>query len=178
MIGAAILTNLATHPRPLRLVVAAGLSVVGLTAALALQPATPLLLINETTSLPRGVYARQTGAPVRRGATVALPQPERARPYLRRLGAPTDMALLKRVAAVGGDHVCADGRRLIAPFRTVAVRSADRAGRPLPAWRGCRSLASDELLLLGDTADSFDSRYFGPVREDEVLGVYEEVLSW
>lgn len=54
----------------------------------------------------------------------------------------------------------------------------DRRGASLPAWRGCRTLAADELLLLGDTATSFDGRYFGPVRRAEVEGIYREVLQW
>jgi type IV secretory pathway protease TraF len=42
--------------------------------------------------------------------------------------------------------------------------------RALPGWSGCRSLEHDELLLIGDHAASFDSRYFGPVRTSSVEG--------
>ncbi|WP_307369075.1 hypothetical protein [Brevundimonas sp. SORGH_AS_0993] len=31
---------------------------------------------------------------------------------------------------------------------------------------------------MGDTAASFDSRYFGPVRADRLEGVFWEVLTW
>jgi type IV secretory pathway protease TraF len=45
-------------------------------------------------------------------------------------------------------------------------------GRPLHAWSACRRLRPGELFLLSTTNPaSFDSRYFGPVRADAVLGV-------
>jgi type IV secretory pathway protease TraF len=86
--------------------------------------------------------------------------------------------LLKRVAAGSGDHVCRQGADL--EWRGGAVRalSRDRRGLGLPAWAGCRRLAADELLVLGDTPTSFDSRYFGPVRRTAVEGVYVEALTW
>lgn len=110
---------------------------------------------------------------------MALRQPAGpARAYLRRLGAPPDMRLLKRVAAVSGDAVCARSGELVAPGRAVPVPARDRRGAALPRWRGCRRLGGRELLLLGDTAASFDSRFFGPVDEDRIDGVYVEVLRW
>lgn len=136
-----------------------------------------LALVNESPSLPRGLYLR-TGAPIERGAVVAIAQPAAARSYLRRLGMPDDVLLLKRVAAVGGDRVCAGFGTVRTPGRQVRPLDRDRQGVALPAWRECRLLAHDELFLLGDTPASFDSRYFGPVRRGEAKGVYQEVLTW
>ncbi|WP_332654518.1 S26 family signal peptidase [Brevundimonas sp.] len=137
-----------------------------------------LALVNESPSLPRGLYLRVPGAQAARGAVVAVPAPPTARPYLSQLGAPADAKLLKRVAAVGGEQVCADPDQVRTPERRVAVARRDHRGRDLPAWRDCRRLAPDELFLLGDTPTSFDSRYFGPVRRAEVDGVYREALTW
>lgn len=134
-------------------------------------------LVNESPSLPRGLYLR-TGATVERGAVVAIAQPAAARAYLMRLGMPGDVLLLKRVAAVGGDRVCAGFGSVRTPGRQVRTLDRDRRGAALPAWRECRLLAPDELFLLGDTPGSFDSRYFGPVRRGEAKGVYQEVLTW
>jgi type IV secretory pathway protease TraF len=91
---------------------------------------------------------------------------------------PGGVLLIKRVAAVGGDAVCSDGRGLVSPGGVHPVRSRDRQGQPLSPWSGCRRLGPGELFLLGDTAGSFDSRYFGPVSRDEVRGVYREVMTW
>jgi hypothetical protein len=153
---------------------AAGLLAFGAVAAQ--RPA--VVLINESPSLPQGVYVRTDAGNLGRGAVVALRQPEVVRPYLARQGMPAEVRLIKRVAATGGDAVCSDGRRLIAPMRTVRIRARDRAGVALPAWRGCRRLAADERLVLGDTPSSLDSRYFGPVRTAQIEGVYREILTW
>jgi type IV secretory pathway protease TraF len=36
-------------------------------------------------------------------------------------------------------------------------------------------LAANEVLLLGDTADSFDGRYWGPVSVDLIEGVWRKL---
>ncbi|MBC1181856.1 S26 family signal peptidase [Brevundimonas sp. WCHBH090558] len=146
--------------------------------ALVAQHVPALALVNESPSLPEGLYARRFGAEIERGVVVAIPQPAAARAYLGDLGMPGDVALIKRVAAAGGDRVCVEGAQVLTPDGVWTVRSRDRGGAILPRWSGCRRLAPDELFLLGDTAGSFDSRYFGPVARSEVLGVYQEVLRW
>ncbi len=137
-----------------------------------------LALINESPSVPRGLYIRVIGAEPRRGDTVALPQPALARAYLGGLGMPADVRLLKRIAAVEHDRVCQAGDRLTVADRSVTVRSRDSRGTALVGWRGCRRLAAGEVFLLGDTPGSFDSRYFGPVRVSELDGVFRETLTW
>lgn len=136
------------------------------------------VLINESASLPRGVYVRLPGADPARYSVVAVPQPSTVRAYLARLGMPDDLLLIKRVAAVGGDSVCRRDDRLVTPARTVVVQDRDRRGVALPTWRGCRRRGEEELFLLGDTPSSFDSRYFGPVSRSRVTGVYREMLTW
>jgi len=165
------------RPAPGQIVSGTALS--GLAAlALASAVAPPLALINESPSLPVGLYLRDPGAQPGPGAVVAAVPPPGARAYLARLGAPAEARLLKRVAAVGGQQVCAHPGQLLTPDRRVKVRSHDRQGAVLPIWRGCRVLEPDELILLGDTPGSFDSRYFGPVRRADLDGVYRRALAW
>jgi len=135
------------------------------------------VLVNESPSVPSGLYFR-TGATAERGELVAIAQPAAAQSYLTRLGMPHDVLLLKRVAAVEGDPVCARDGTVRTPGRQVRTLDRDRQGAALPVWRECRRLASDELFLLGDTPGSFDSRYFGPVLRGDAVGVYREVLKW
>nr|WP_295238845.1 S26 family signal peptidase [uncultured Brevundimonas sp.] len=162
-----------------RLLVAAVAPAAGLLALDAIAAQRPAVaLINESPSLPRGLYVRTEARNIERGAVVALRQPAPVRAYLARQGMPSEVRLIKRVAATGGDTVCSDGRCLIAPRRTVRIQARDRAGVALPAWRGCRKLAADERLLLGDTPSSLDSRYFGPVRTAQIEGVYKALLTW
>ena len=135
-------------------------------------------LVNESPSLPRGLYARAPGGAVVRGAVVAVPQPEGARAYLRDLGMPSEVRLIKRVAAVEGDRVCRTGSMLHTPGRVSPVLERDRRGRALAVWSGCRRLTSGEVFLLGDTHSSFDSRYFGPIDTGALTGVYRAVVTW
>jgi type IV secretory pathway protease TraF len=68
---------------------------------------------------------------------------------------------------VGGDD---DRHRRAAAVRVLhAVADTDVVG-----WRGCRVLADGEVLLLGDTADSFDGRYWGPVSVELIEGVWRK----
>jgi conjugative transfer signal peptidase TraF len=136
------------------------------------------ILINESPSLPKGLYLRLPDAAPTRGAIVAFPQPMAARPYLASLGMPAEVRLLKRVAARGGDRVCAGDGRISTPARSAPILTLDRRGAPLTAWTSCRALAADEIFVLGDTPNSFDSRYFGPVRRADVEGIYREVITW
>lgn len=156
-----------------------GVVVVALGVAAALADRTPALaLVNESPSLPRGLYLREIGAAPGRGATVALAQPPAARAYLGPLGMPPEVLLIKRVAAVQGDLVCREGGGVRVAGRRVAVLEQDGRDRALPQWRGCRRLGGGELFVLGDTAGSFDSRYFGPVDVDDLDGVFRETLTW
>lgn len=77
----------------------------------------------------------------------------------------------QHAAGGDGDHAGGagggDGHRAAAVRVLHAVGDADVVG-----WRGCRVLAEGEVLLLGDTADSFDGRYWGPVRVELIEGVW------
>lgn len=146
--------------------------------ALASQSGVKLAIVNETASLPRGLYVRVIGAEPRRGAIVALPPPPAAQPYLQQLGMPNGALLLKRVAAGQGDLVCAGQGQVQIPGRELVVRAIDRSGRPLAAWEGCERLGPGEVFLAGDSPASFDSRYFGPARASSLSGVFKLVIPW
>lgn len=151
-----------------------GLGVMGLAS----QSGVKLAIINETASLPRGVYVRVIGGQPRPGSIVALAPPPTAQAYLRALGAPSSALLLKRVAAAEGDLVCAEASHVRLPGRTVVAPTHDRRGELLPRWKGCALLGPGEVFLLGDTAASFDGRYFGPVPTADLAGVFWAIATW
>ncbi|WP_448101060.1 S26 family signal peptidase [Luteibacter jiangsuensis] len=91
---------------------------------------------------------------------------------------PSGVPLLKPVAAIAPQHVCAVGREVrIDGVQTAIALRADRRGRPLRAWHGCRPLRPGELFLLSANPASFDSRYVGPIRVKDVLGIAHP-LRW
>jgi conjugative transfer signal peptidase TraF len=156
-----------------RLLIAAlaGCAAVPLAASILWQA--PILLVwNASPSAPVGLYRLHGDEPVRRGDMVVAWTPEPAR-YLaaRRHYLPANVPLVKHVGAIAGDRVCAVGSSVSINGRRVAVRQkADHAGRPMPWWTGCRRLRAHEYFLLMDSPLSFDGRYFGVTRGDDLIG--------
>jgi conjugative transfer signal peptidase TraF len=142
----------------------------------------PRLVYNPSDSVAVGWYrvdpiARRTGSPppaMHVGSIVLVPLPANAAALAARRGyLPLRIPLLKSIAAVAPQQVCiTEGIVRIDGVPVAAVLRTDGMGRPLRAWSVCRRLRPGELFLLSTTNPaSFDSRYFGPVRADTVLGV-------
>lgn len=148
----------------------------GLAAALAatlLAPPRPRLVWNASASAPVGLYAVGDGAPLARGDMVIARVPVEFRLFAaRRHYLPANVPLVKRVAAAGGDEVCAAGARIFVNGQVVAVRlERDGAGRPMPWWSGCAELGLGEyFLVMADSAASFDGRYFGVSQARDIVG--------
>ena len=151
---------------------ALGLAGVAALGATIVAPPLPRLLWNASASAPIGLYAVHPAAPRVRGDGVAARTPLAVRALAaERRYVPANVPLVKRVAAVAGDFVCAKGSEIRINARVAALRlSRDAAGRPMPWWRGCRPLRPGEYLLLMPAAASFDGRYFGPVPASDILG--------
>ena len=139
----------------------------------------PVLFVwNASASAPVGLYRLGAGGPIRRGDMVVAWTPERARSLAAsRRYVPANVPLVKRVAAVGGDRVCAFGADISINGNRVAARHRlDPAGRVMPRWTGCRRLSGGEYLLLMNSTLSFDGRYFGVTESRDVVGRAE--LLW
>jgi len=152
-----------------------GAVVAGGAALLLLLPlhARPRLVWNASASAPVGLYAVTAPGRIAAGdLVIALPPARAARLAALRDYLPRGVPLLKRVAAVPGEPVCASGALLQAPHGVHVRRLArDASGRVLPWWRGCGRLGPDRyLLLMAAVPDSFDGRYFGPVPRGLIIG--------
>ncbi|PVM88607.1 S26 family signal peptidase [Caulobacter endophyticus] len=160
------------------LLVLAALIPAPLAAGAALLDA-PLVLLNTSPSEPPGFYRRVQGAPAP-GTLIAFRPPPAAMDYLR--SAQPGRArgsILKAVMAGEGAEVCAGAQLVVEGRRLGPIAERDRAGRPLPRWRGCRRLSAGEWVVFsGRIPNSFDSRYYGPVLDAEILGVYAPIWTW
>jgi conjugative transfer signal peptidase TraF len=140
--------------------------------------APPLVMLNDSASEPTGLYLRVSQPPVV-GVLVAFKTPPTAFPYAdRRHALLRRHPILKAVAATSGDHVCTRSNRLTINDRQKApIATRDRFGDALPRWTGCRKLTADELFVFSNVIpNSFDSRYFGPIKRKDVLGAYRLIL--
>ena len=139
----------------------------------------PIILYPTSPSLPVGPYLR-TFEKVAIGKIAAFKIPEGARRYQSELGhdLPASFLFMKPIAAGPGDRVC---NSLVGLFingdRIADTASHDPDGRLLPVWRHCRCLDRDEYFMVSThIPNSFDSRYFGPVRGAEIAAVYRPLF--
>lgn len=137
----------------------------------------PRLLWNASASVPKGLYVVHARSP-RIGDMVAIRLPHSAaRLAVRRSYLPDRALLLKPVAAAAGDRVCRWRTVvMINGHRRAAAGFRDSAKRSMPVWHGCRSLLHSQLFLLSHSINSFDSRYFGPINRDSVIGVARPLI--
>lgn len=149
---------------------------VGLMAALgatSVMPPRPRFVWNASASAPIGLYAVGDAADLSRGDMVIARLPTEFRMFAaRRHYLPANVPLVKRVAAVPGDKVCAVGARIFVNGQLVASRLArDGAERVMPRWAGCVVLADGRyFLLMVESGASFDGRYFGVSESSDIVG--------
>ena len=88
------------------------------------------------------------------------------------------MPLIKRVVGVAGDLVTANDAGMEIngqPVPNSRPLDLDTQGRALPHLRGSFTLKQGEIWTAGEHPNSFDSRYFGPVKfpRDDHKGTYK-----
>jgi conjugative transfer signal peptidase TraF len=139
-------------------------------AALTTSP--PQLVYNASDSVPVGWYRISPANSLVPGDLVLVYLPLEVRSLAAQRGyLPSKVPLLKTVAAVAPQRVCVQGSQVRIDGVVVARRMRwDRQGRALPTYQTCRRLVGDELFLLSSNPESFDSRYFGPLSVDAVIG--------
>jgi conjugative transfer signal peptidase TraF len=139
------------------------------------------LRINLSRSEPIGIYWMQPyqGA-IRKGDLVEFCPAIRQSDYPFTLIGPCEggtLPFLKTVIGLPGDRVIAarDGLRIndqsIADSQPKAHSATLRV--PLPHWQGEKRLGQDEYWVYGagDPANSFDSRYYGPITIKQIISV-------
>lgn len=144
--------------------------------------------INSTSSLPIGVWKVDTlTKPVQRGQVVNVRPAERpifqmalSRHYLAWGLCPGGYAsLLKPVAAIPGDQVEVSSEGIavngfLLPNSKGAI--VDSVGRPLqPFESGTYTVPARTVWLVSRNARSFDSRYFGPMPIENILGTAKPI---
>jgi len=139
-------------------------------AAIATSP--PRLVYNASDSVPVGWYRISPANSLEPGDLVLVHLPPEARSLAAQRGyLPANVPLLKSLAAMAPQQVCVEGNQVRIDGVVAARRMRwDRQDRALPTWQACRRMVGDELFLLSSNPASFDSRYFGPVSANTVIG--------
>ena len=151
-------------------ITAAALALIGASAAIRSDP---LVIWHASASVPIGFYAITPIDNPRVGDLVAVRPPEPLADWLfERSYLGRETPLLKRVTALPESEVCRHGTTILVDGAAVAeARERDRLGRPLPIWRGCRTLRDGQVFFLNaDHPSSLDGRYFGPLGAETIIG--------
>ena len=144
--------------------------------------------VNFTPSYPLGIWQIETlDRPAAVGDRVFICPPSgpavdlaRARFYLPRGLCPAGTApLIKTVVALAGQSIRVENQVIIddVPLAASTVYAQDAEGRPMTPWSG-GIVPKGELFLHSDFIGSYDSRYFGPLPADGILGLAREILTF
>jgi conjugative transfer signal peptidase TraF len=134
---------------------------------------TPHYIWNASNSVPIGLYQVQATTRLAVTELVAVQPPDLLAAFLDLNGyLPIGVPMLKRVLALPGQTVCRNGLKIAVDSVDVGeARERDGRNRPLPVWHGCRVIADGDVFVMNwQSADSFDSRYFGPLPASAVIG--------
>jgi len=150
-------------------------------------PLARVIKINTTDSMPVGIYLMRPEAIAPGRIVVACPPEDAARlglhnGYLERGSCASGAApLLKYVAAIGGSRVAVTGSGIEIDGRLLdnsVARRKDRHGRTIPHIRlGRYRLGEDEVWLYSPAPWSWDSRYFGPVSKNQIIGAASPLFA-
>jgi conjugative transfer signal peptidase TraF len=154
-------------------IVSAMFAGIGLVSASASSRHPPAYIWNVSASVPIGLYRVDPINRIDVADLVVVAPPEPLASLLAERGyLPKGVPMLKRVQAVAGATVCRHGNAIVAYGMVYGLAlDRDSSHRLLPTWQGCRVVPDGQLFLMNrDAADSFDSRYFGPLPIASIVG--------
>jgi type IV secretory pathway protease TraF len=163
-------------------ILSAGLTLTAVLAVASTFFADRQVVINTSPSVQPGIYLRSNATPTV-GAIVDFEIPAAAQPYIQaRSGNRGDnWYILKPIIAGPEDQVDTLGDWLVVNGKRMATMPPreDSAGRPLPIWRACRRLGTDEFFVFSSRIpNSFDSRCYGPIKLSMISAVRRAILIW
>lgn len=141
----------------------------------------PLLVWNASASVPIGLYSVQSIGKLAVTDLVVARPPEALQGWLaKRHYLAHGVPLIKRVAALPGQRICRNGRAVtVDRIEMAQAQERDHAGRPLPVWSGCLSVAPGQVFLLNwDEPSSLDGRYFGTIPSEKLMGRAVPLWTW
>lgn len=134
----------------------------------------PLLIYNLSQSAAPGWYRISPQIEYDRGDMVAVSLPKWAETLAVERGyLPPKVPILKTIQAVEGDRYCVTSASISVENKSpIPILQTDSKSRVMPALpRGCRRVQAGHVLLFSTRVpSSFDSRYFGEVNAQKIIG--------
>lgn len=141
----------------------------------------PRVVWNASESVPIGLYSVESVGQLAVTNLVVAAPPQPLATFLAERGyLPLGVPLIKRILALPGQSVCRHEHAIdVDGIEMGTALTHDRHGRPLPVWRGCRTIAQGEVFLMNwDEPSSLDGRYFGPVPLPAIIGRAEPLWTF
>ena len=133
-----------------------------------------LIIYNPTPSVQTGFYVYD-GHKYEPGSIILFKTPSIVKDYTEKYFSKAPLEhFLKPVLAKEGDHVCyKNGAFYLNGEAFAGASKEDSAGHPLPLWQECRIMRAGEYFVFSDLVEnSFDSRYYGPVPKESIIGSF------
>lgn len=126
-----------------------------------------IFFINRTSSMPKGIYAKTTSHNLKSGDIIVLIIDQ------------FKNNLIKYIAGISGSEFCFDENRdLWIDGISTAQDNTQKYPQDPPTQSTCQTLKHDELLVLGEHPDSYDSRYFGLIKTSQVIAKVKLLWSF
>lgn len=139
------------------------------------------IFFNNSPSVPVGFYWKQNQDIFFKGNIVFFKVPDKTRRFLteQNLIKEENKYILKKIGATEGDHILIKDKKLYINSELIyEVIEHTFNGVPLnPIESLDYTLKKGEYFLIGDLKESYDSRYFGIVKEEELEGKAKLLLS-
>jgi signal peptidase I len=117
-----------------------------------------IFFINRTSSMPRGLYIKINSHNLQIGDIIIFNIDK------------FKGNLAKYIAGISSNEFCSDENRdLWINGIPTAQNNIDKYLKESPTQSTCQTLDPDEILVLGEHPDSYDSRYFGPIKTNQVI---------
>lgn len=142
-----------------------------------------ILIINTTTSLPRGIYMK-VFTNYSKDKIVLFHQSDD--PYFNQgltyKYFDPNSRLLKRIKGKRGDFVSINSKGVFINnellSKTQPMTNDSKGNHLIRKSYQNYALKANEYIAIGDTSKSFDSRYFGVVYENQFIGTYIPLLTF
>lgn len=142
----------------------------------------PMFFYNSSASIPLGVYYKiEYDGKLQTGDIVVFTPPEKAKKIAYERGYISEgTPMMKYVVAVEGDEFLIDGSDFFAAEKYYGhVAAEDSAGRELyPYSNHMFTVNKGEFIAAGTHPRSFDSRYWGPVSENNILAKAVPIFTY
>lgn len=148
---------------------------------LGVNNAQPKVIFNFTPSIPLGVYLVTDNQSFAKGDVLVFAPPESVETIVqnRKWLVKKRGYLLKPIVAVSGDFVCIENNHFYVNNSDFGeVKSHDKEGRDLPDYHFCGTVSTGTFFVGVQKSDSFDSRYFGPIKDTQIIGVAKSFFSF